>query len=206
MLTALVVALVLGSALCFGGAVWWFRPAFASLASLFSLAMLVRLLLERRVPIFKSPLTLLAFLALGLGLLQLIPLPASLARRLSPTAQEIYSFGVIPDLARADLPSVELGEPAQSGRRRRSIAPRPCAGFSGPSRALGLLGRLAFCRSAQTALSGWGCVLAAFLLNGALGLVQITGGVDGLYGFLRPGASAGLGTLALATSWIRLRR
>ena len=32
-LAALVVALVLGSALCFGGAVWWFRPAFASLAS-----------------------------------------------------------------------------------------------------------------------------------------------------------------------------
>ena len=85
-LTALVVALVLGSALCFGGAVWWFRPVFALLAFLLSLAMLIRLLLERRLPIFKSPLTLLAFLALGLGLLQLIPLPASLARRLSPSS------------------------------------------------------------------------------------------------------------------------
>src|ERR1017187_3174775 len=49
-LAALVVALVLGSALCFGGAVWWFRPAFALLASLLALTMLVRLLLERRMP------------------------------------------------------------------------------------------------------------------------------------------------------------
>ena len=66
LLTALVVALVLGSALCFGGAVWWFRPAFALLASLLALTMLVRLLLERRMPILKSPLTLLGILALAL--------------------------------------------------------------------------------------------------------------------------------------------
>ena len=40
-LTALVVVLVLGSALCFGGAVWWFRPAFAVLAFLLALITLV---------------------------------------------------------------------------------------------------------------------------------------------------------------------
>ena len=93
LLAALVVALVLGSAFCFGGAVWWFRPAFAALAFMLSLTMLVRLLLEGRMPFLKSPLTLLGFLALGLGLLQLTALPAPLARRLSPAAQEIYSFG-----------------------------------------------------------------------------------------------------------------
>ncbi len=33
----------------------------------------------------------------------------------------------------------------------------------------------------------WGSVVAAFLLNAALGLVQITGQAEGLYGFLEPG-------------------
>ena len=136
LLTSLVVALVLGSALCFGGAVWWFRPAFTSLAFFLALAMLIRLLHERRLPILKSPLTLLAFLALGLGLLQLIPLPAALAHRLSPTAHEIYSFGVIPDLVRADLPSAKL--PASRltcGRLQRSTGLPACAGSAGPLRA-----------------------------------------------------------------------
>jgi hypothetical protein len=189
-LTALVVALVLGSALCFGGAVWWFRPAFASLASLFSLAMLVRLLLERRVPIFKSPLTLLAFLALGLGLLQLIPLPASLARRLSPTAQEIYSFGVIPDLARADLPSVALGEPANVRSPATLDRSATLRWLFGALACLGVFWAVShFADRLKRLYLVWGCVLAAFLLNGALGLVQITGGVDGLYGFLQPGGA-----------------
>ena len=31
--------------------------------------------------------------------------------------------------------------------------------------------------------------MAAFLLNAAFGLVQIAGGVEGLYGFLRPGGA-----------------
>jgi hypothetical protein len=35
----------------------------------------------------------------------------------------------------------------------------------------------------------WGCVLAAFLLNGAFDLVQVTGGVEGLFGCFRPGAA-----------------
>src|SRR5262249_21577790 len=113
LLAALAVALVLGSAFFFGGVVWWFRPAQAVLALLFSLTMIARLLLERRLPFFKSPLTLLGFLALGIGILQLIALPAPLARSLSPTAQEIYSRGVIPALAREDFPGAPVDEPAQ---------------------------------------------------------------------------------------------
>ena len=58
LLAALVVALVLGERICFGGAVWWFRPALAVLAFMLSLTMIVHLLLERRMPFFKSPLTL----------------------------------------------------------------------------------------------------------------------------------------------------
>jgi hypothetical protein len=189
-LTALVVALVLGSALCFGGVVWWFRPVFASLALALSSAMLVRLLLERRLPILKSPLTLLAFLALGLGLLQLLPLPAPLAYRLSPQAQEIYSLGVIPDLARADFPSVELGEPARSRSPATLDRSATLRWLFGALACLGVFWAVShFADRLKRLYLVWGCVLAAFLLNGAIDLVQITGGVDGLFGSFRPGAA-----------------
>jgi hypothetical protein len=190
LLTALVVALVLGSALCFGGAVWWFRPAFASLAFVLSLAMLIRLLLERRLPILKSPLTLLAFLALGLGFLQLIPLPVSLARRLSPTAHEIYSFGVIPDLARADFPSVDLGEPAHVRSPATLDRAATLRWLFGALACLGVFWAVShFADRLKRLYLVWGCVLAAFLLNGAFDLVQIAGGVEGLFGYIRPGAA-----------------
>src|SRR5271154_4805719 len=91
--TALVV-LVLGSALCFGGAVWWFRPAAAFTAFLLAGTMLVRLLVQGRSEFLKSPLTLLGLLVLAVAILQLVPLPAGLARRISPTSQQIYSYGV----------------------------------------------------------------------------------------------------------------
>jgi hypothetical protein len=187
---ALVVALLLGSAICFGGAVWWFRPVFAALALLLSAAMIVRLLLEGRMPFFKSPLTLLGFFALGLGLLQLTALPAPIARRISPAAQEIYSLGVMPALARADFPGVALEEPAQlrspatldrAATLRWVVAALACLGvFWSVSHFADRLKRLYLI---------WGCVLVAFLSNGAIGLVQIAGQVEGLYGFLRPGAA-----------------
>ncbi len=190
LLTTLVVALVLGSALCFGGAVWWFRPVFASLALLLSLAMLIRLLLERRLPILKSPLTLLAFLTLGLGLLQLTPLPASLAYRLSPRAHEIYSLGVIPELARADFPSVELGEPAQIRSPATLDRAATLRWLFGALACLGIFWAVShFADRLKRLYLVWGCVLAAFLMNGALDLVQITGGVEGLFGCYRPGAA-----------------
>ena len=190
LLTALVVALVLGSALCFGGAVWWFRPVFASLALVLTLTMLIRLLLERRLPVLKSPLTLLAFLTLGLGLLQLTPLPASLAYRLSPGAQEIYSLGVIPELARADLPSVELGEPAQIRSPATLDRAATLRWLFGALACLGVFWAVShFADRLKRLYLVWGCVLAAFLLNGALDLVQITGGVEGLFGSYRPGAA-----------------
>ncbi len=152
--------------------------------------MLTRLLLERRVPILKTPLTLLAFLTLGLGLLQLIPLPASLARKLSPTAHEIYSLGVIPELARADLPSVDLGEPAHIRSPATLDRAATLRWLFGALGCLGVFWTVShFADRLRRLYLIWGCVLAAFLLNGALGLVQIAGGVDGLYGFLRPGAA-----------------
>ena len=184
-LTALVVILVLGSTLCFGGAIWWFHAVFAILAFLLSFAMLLRLLLERRLPLFKSPLTLLATLAIGLGILQLVPLPASIARRVSPTAHEIYSFGVIPELARADFPAVELGDPApirSPATLDRAATLRWLFGVLG---CLGIFWTMShFTDRLKRLYLVWGCVLAGFLINGALGLVQIMGGAEGLYGYI----------------------
>ena len=42
----------------------------------------------------------------------------------------------------------------------------------------------------------WGCVLTAFLVNGAFGLVQITGQVEGLFGHLTTRRSPDLGTVS----------
>ena len=178
---------------------------FASLALLLSITMLARLLLERRLPFLRSPLTMLGFLALGLGLLQLIPLPGSLARRLSPAAQEIYSFGVIPALAHADSPAIELGNPTQSRSPATLDRSATLRWLFSALACLGIFWTVShFTDRLKRLYLVWGCVLAAFLMNGAFGLVQLTGQVEGLYGFLRP-ARAHLGTVGRATCWIHLR-
>jgi hypothetical protein len=187
-LAAAVVALVLGSALCFGGGVWWFRPAVAVLGFLLAGAKLTQLLIQGRIPLFKSPLSLLGSLALALGMLQLVPLPPPMARRISPVAQQIYSFGLIPRLAQSDLAAARLVEPAQArspatldraATLRWLVGAAVCLGiFWGVSHFADRLGRLYLV---------WGSIVAAFLLNAALGLVQITGQAEGLYGFIRPG-------------------
>ena len=78
---ALIAVLVLGSVLGFGGAVWWFRPVMAVAAFLLVAIKLAQSLATGRMPILKSPLGLLGLLALGLGVVQLAPLPAGLASR-----------------------------------------------------------------------------------------------------------------------------
>jgi hypothetical protein len=188
MLTAIIVALVLGSALCFGGAVWWFRPAAALLASLLAIGMLLRLLLDRRMPVLKSPLSLLGMSAVSVGLLQLMPLPAPLARKLSPASQEIYSFGLIPALARSDLPSVQLGDAPQSRSPVTLDRAATLRWLIGALCCLGIFWAVShFADRLKRLYLIWGCVMAAFLVNGVFGVVQITGGVEGLYGLLHPG-------------------
>ncbi len=188
LLAVTVVAIICGSVLFFGGAVWWFRPAAALLAFLLAATVLGRLLITGRLPVLKSPLTALGFLALGLGVLQLVPLPAPLARRLSPVAHQIYAYGVMPALVRADLPSIELPEPAQvrspatldrAATLRWLVSGFVCLGiFWSVSHFADRLGRVYLV---------WGSIVGAFLLNAALGLVQIAGQAEGLYGFVHPG-------------------
>jgi hypothetical protein len=187
-LLAVLVALVAGSAVCFGGAAWWFRPAAVALCFALVATKLAQQLLHGRIPFLKSPLTLLGCFALGLGILQLVPLPPALARALSPVAQEVYAHGAIPSLAKADFPGVDIDEPARSrspatldraATLRWLIAAAVCLGiFWAVSHFVDRLGRLYLL---------WGCTVAAFLLNAAMALVQLTGQADGFFGFIRPG-------------------
>jgi hypothetical protein len=188
MTAAALVALVFGSAACFGGTPWWFRPAAAALCLMLVGVKLVHYFIQGRVPLLKSPLSLLGLLALAMGILQLMPLPEFLARRLSPVAREVYARGVVTSLAKADLPTFEPGEPAQSrspATLNRAATLRWLVGaaiclaiFWGAAHFANRLGRL---------FVVWGCIVAAFVLNAALAVVQITGQADGYYGFIRPG-------------------
>jgi len=188
--TALVV-LVLGSAVCFGGAVWWFRPAAAFMAFLLAGTMLVRLMVTGRSSFLKSPLTLLGLMVLAVGMLQLVPLPSRLARRISPTAQQIYSHGVWPKRVQADDSSAVVGEPAQvrsPSSLDRSATLRWLVGAAG---CLGIFWVVShFTDRLRRLYLVWGSVVAAFLLNGALGLVQVAGQSEGLFGCILPGRAA----------------
>ncbi|AMV35808.1 O-antigen ligase family protein [Planctomyces sp. SH-PL62] len=187
----LVAGLVLAAILGFGGTAWWSRPALAVAATGLALLLLVRNLAAGRSPILKSPLGLLGLAVLGLGVAQTVPLPASLAARLSPTAREAYTRGVLPDLARADDPNAKLGEPATirtpvsldraATVRRLALAAACLAIFWCASHAVDRLQRLYLV---------WGAVIAGFLLNSTLAMVQISTRTDGLYGFCVPGAGA----------------
>jgi hypothetical protein len=185
--TALVV-LVLGSALCFGGAVWWFRPAAAFMAFLLTGTMLVRLLVTGRSVFLKSPLTLLGLLVLVVGMLQLVSLPPRLARRISPVSQQIYSYGVWPERVRSDDSTAVVAAPAQvrsPSSLDRSATLRWLVGATG---CLGIFWVVThFTDRLRRLYLVWGSVVAAFLLNGALGLVQVAGQSEGLFGYFLPG-------------------
>jgi hypothetical protein len=186
---ALIVVLVPGSVLGFGGAVWWFRPVMAVAAFLLVAIKLVQSLATGRMPILKSPLGLLGLLALGLGVVQLAPLPAGLASRLSPAAHEAYARGLLLRLVHTDDPEASLPEAPQirspatldrSATLRWLVEAAAClAIFWSVSHFSDRLGRLYLV---------WGLVVAAFLFNAALAVVQITNRSDGLYGLYVPGS------------------
>jgi hypothetical protein len=187
LLAATLAVLVLGSVVAFGGAVWWFPPAVVGLTFLMVAVRLVQLLIEGRMPLLKSPLTVLAVMMLALGMVQLLPLPAGLAQRISPVAHEVYSSGTWSRLVRADDPEaapptpVAVRSPATLDRAatlRWLVGAAVCLGiFWTVSHFVDRLNRLYWV---------WGSVAAGFLLNAALGVVQISGHAEGLFGFVVP--------------------
>jgi hypothetical protein len=183
-----VVALVFGSAVCFGGAIWWFRPAVAVLVLILVGAKLTQLLLIGRVPVFRSPLFLLWLMALLVAFVQLVPLPPSLARMLSPSAQQIYSYGNLPALARTDLPSVQLDQPVVTRSPATLDRAATLRWLVGAALGMGIFWAVGhFADRLGRLYLVWGCVVAAFVLNAGLALVQIVGQTEGMYGFLQPG-------------------
>ena len=191
---AVVVVLLMGSVLAFGGAVWWFRPFMTLMAFGLAALQLSRFLLLGRMPIFKSPLTLLWMGVLGLATFQLLALPPALARRISPAAHEIYSMGGIPRLVERDDPGLERSQPAnvrspvsldRSATLRWLIGAAAClAVFWSVSHFADRLNRLYLVM---------GCLIAGFLINGALGIVQASCDAPGLFGFIQPGQAPAWG-------------
>ena len=187
-LAVALVALVLGSGLFFGGAVWWFPPALVILVFLMATSRLVQCAVQGRMSILKSPMTLLGLLALALGVAQSLPLPAALARRVSPAAHEVWATGTWSRLVQADDPEAE---------------PIPAAPVRSPAtldRAATLhwLVRAAACLAIFWTASHFvdrrrrlfwllGSVVSVFVLNAAVGIVQLGGGSEGMFGFMMPG-------------------
>jgi O-antigen ligase len=188
LLGAVVVLLLLGTTLAFGGRVWWAAPVGGALCAALVLGSLFRMLLEGSVRVLKSPLALLGLLALLLAAAQLVPMPRVVAERVSPRARAAYQLGILPDRARAVDPDVALPDgptirtPVSLDRAatlRWMAGGMVClAVFWGVARFTDRLGHLYLV---------WGSVVAAFFLNTAVALVQFACGAKGLYGFIEPG-------------------
>jgi len=188
LLSVVLATLLVGTTLAFGGAAWWGRPFIAVLTAAFVLFGMVRVLLEGKLRVLKSPLGFFGVLVLGLAAVQLAPLPAPAARLLSPHAREVYTLGVLPGQALADDPGLELPEPAGSrspATLDRSATLRWLAGaavclalFWGVSHFADRLGRLYLV---------WGSIVAAFAVNTVFAFVQVVCGANGLFGFIEPG-------------------
>lgn len=185
----MIVALLAGAILAFGGAVWWARPAGGALLLGLVAATLARAFAGRGLVLLRSPLSLLGLCALGLALAQLAPLPATLASRLSPSAHAAHTIGVLPSLAQADAPDVPLGEPAAArtpATLDRSATLRWTATALG---CLALFWSIAhFVDRFQYTQVVWGTIVSAFFLVTVFGLIQQLGRTEGLYGRYIPGS------------------
>ncbi len=185
----LIVTLLAGAILAFGGAVWWARPAGGLLLLALVAATLARAFAGRGLVLLRSPLSLLGLCALGLAVAQLAPLPAPLASRLSPSAHAAHTLGVLPSLARVDDPDVQLGAPAAArtpATLDRSATLRWTATALG---CLALFWSIAhFTDRLQYTQLVWGTIVGAFFLVTVFGLIQQFGRTEGLYGRYLPGA------------------
>jgi hypothetical protein len=187
----LLVALIAGTILAFGGRVWWGPPALAVLTLTLVMVGVTRCVLQGQIGILKSPITFLAVLALGLAVSQLAPLPSAIASRISPGSHHAYAIGMLPDRAREFDPSVELPEPANV---RSPITVDRAATLRWAFGAL--IGLSIFWTASRFAdrlghlLIIWGSVVSGFFVNTALVIVQLASGSTGLFGFIEPGKAS----------------
>jgi len=188
-IAAAMTGLLLGTALAFGGAVWWARPAIAGLTFAVVLAWLARVALAGPWRILKSPLAAIGAMGLGLAVFQLLPLPAELVGRISPRSLSVNSIGLIPEKALADDPSAELPAPFLARSPLSVDRPATLRWLAG---ALACLAVFAVSSHYSDRLGHsrviWGSVVAAFFVNAVIGAVQVASDSSGLYGALVPGS------------------
>jgi hypothetical protein len=183
-----LAVLLFGTAVAFGGAVWW-APAFvAVLVSVMIVVWLARLVISGNWHVLKSPLTGLGLLAIGLAACQSAPIPATLSKLVSPHARELHTLGLIPEIAVGDDPDVALPEPL-GGRTPLTIdRPATLRWLGGAGVCLVLFWIVShFADRLNRLYLIWGSVVAAFLLNTSIAVVQLVSGVDGLFGYIEPG-------------------
>ena len=194
LICALIALLILGGTVGFGGAVWWFAPVLSIGTFLLVFTKLAQILLTGRMPVFKSPLTLLGMLSLVLAVCQLAPLPAPLARCLSPTAHNVYACGFLPALVRADAADVAIPQPPSLRSPASLDRSATLRWLVTASACLGIFWVLShFTDRLERLYLVWGLVIAGFLLNAALAIVQVISRSNGLYGVLLPGTGPSWG-------------
>jgi hypothetical protein len=142
----------------------------------------------------KSPMTLLGVLALGLGAFQLLPLPEPVGRRISPVAQEVWTTGTWSRLVQEDDPEAESVPPAASRSPATLDRAATLRWLVGGVACLAIFWTASHFVDRRRRLY-WlmGSVLAIFLANTALSLVQLGGGTEGFFGFMVPGAGPAWG-------------
>ena len=126
----LIAVLVLGSALVFGGAMWWFRPALAITVFLLVGTELAQSLAVGRMPMLKSPLGLLGMMVLGLGLVQLARCPPVWQAGSRPRPTMPMLVGSFPGWSTGTIPRRYCPIRCRFVPRQVSIGRQPCAGWS----------------------------------------------------------------------------
>jgi O-antigen ligase len=177
-----------GTTLAFGGRIWWGSLAVAILALGLAVLSLLRMLLEGKMRLIASPLSLLGALALLLAIAQIAPVPPRVSHWLSPSSRAAYTVGLLPAQARALDPTIELPE---------GPAIRSPVSLDRPATLRWLLMASA-CLTVFWAASQFvdrlehhfvilGSVIAGFFINSAVALVQLACGSNGILGFIHAG-------------------
>ncbi|GIW88846.1 MAG: hypothetical protein KatS3mg108_3170 [Isosphaeraceae bacterium] len=169
-LSGIVVAMVGGTIVAFGGQVWWYPPVLATLATAAVVVWLVRSALAGGIGFLRSPLTALGLLIVGLGIVQNLPLPGRLAW-LSPRS----SIAADPEASSAQPWVVSLDRPATL---RWTLAALTCV-------VLAVVVAHHVDRAGRLRLV-WGAVIAGFGVGTLSGLLQLAAHAPGVYGIVAP--------------------
>jgi hypothetical protein len=197
LLTAATATALLGSVLAFGGAVWWYRPAAVAVTLVLVTMQLLKQALEGRIRVFRSPLTLLWLLVLAIAAVQLGPMPAFVARRIAPASHDIYVYGTMPSLAKADDAAVRLQGPTEIRTPATLDRPATLRWLLGAAICLGVFWSVShFADRLRRLYLVWGLIAAGFMLEAAFAVVQISGQADGIYGVIGSSHPVGWGPSA----------